>query len=189
LGSGIGVRDKARLGCSQRDGHVQSVGDKTRPPMGGQLPADDHARVDVQDKGKVGESGSGADVGEIRDPQPVRPGGAELALHQVRRPCGGPLVADGGEMPSSTDHPTHARIAHQASDAITSDVHTAVGEFQPGALLPVDPAVPGARGDDLRRQDDVSAIPSRRIALTGLAVVVARCGYPDLWSTLARPRA
>ena len=52
----------------------------------GQLPADDAAAVGIQHEGQIGDALPRAQVGQIGDPQGVRPIGDEVALHEIARP-------------------------------------------------------------------------------------------------------
>jgi len=51
----------------------------------GDAPADDAARKHIDDESHVYEPRPGRDVGEIGDPELIRPSGGELALDQIRR--------------------------------------------------------------------------------------------------------
>jgi len=70
------------------DRHVQRVQGQVGVEVLGQLPPDDHPRVDVDDERRVHPPGVGADVGDVGDPQLIRPLGDELAFHQVSGPLG-----------------------------------------------------------------------------------------------------
>ena len=56
----------------------------------GELPADDLAAVGVDHEGEEQDALPAAQVGEVGDPEPIRAGGAEVALDQV-----GPAVRRG----------------------------------------------------------------------------------------------
>jgi len=47
-------------------------------------PADDLAAVEVHDRGQIKPALLGLDVGDVGEPDPVRRGGDEVALEQVR---------------------------------------------------------------------------------------------------------
>src|SRR5260370_42518044 len=66
-------------------------------------PADDAPGEGIDDKGDVDEARPGCDVGEIRDPQHVRPRGLELPVDVVQRArrC---LVAGRGFDRLATEH-------------------------------------------------------------------------------------
>jgi hypothetical protein len=62
-------------------------------------------------------------VGDVGDPQSVRVGGVEAALHQVAGGAG-PRVADGGgQVPPSVD-PDQAGGGHQTGDPFPADADT-----------------------------------------------------------------
>src|SRR5467141_2675566 len=48
------------------------------------LPADDLAAVEVQDRGQIEPALISLDVGDVGEPDPVRRGGGEVAVEQVR---------------------------------------------------------------------------------------------------------
>jgi hypothetical protein len=58
----------------------------------GELPADDHPAVAVEDEAQVDEVVPGADVGDVGDPFLVRPGRDEVALREVAGPLDRGLV-------------------------------------------------------------------------------------------------
>ena len=81
--------------ASSPDHHLQGLQHEGGLHAGRGLPAEDAAGVDVDDERDVDHAVPGRHVGEVRDPQPVRPVRAEPALDQVRRP-GDVLVGDRG---------------------------------------------------------------------------------------------
>src|SRR5258708_29557139 len=90
-------------------------------------PADDLAAVEVHDRGQIKPALISLDVGDVGEPDPVRRGGDEVALEQVRgdREV---VTAVGGAHPSRPRHDGPDTVAaHQSLDA------TATG---PPALSP-----------------------------------------------------
>src|ERR1700726_1928283 len=80
-------------------------------------PADDLAAVEVHDRGQIEPSLIGLDVGDVGEPDPVRRGGDEVALEQVRgdREV---VAAIGGAHPSWPRHDGPDTVeAHQSLDA------------------------------------------------------------------------
>ena len=76
-------------------------------------PADDAPGVGVDDEGDVDEARPGRDVGEVRDPQRVRPRRLELPVDVVERARRG-LVADRGPAPACRGStPCRAHCPHQ----------------------------------------------------------------------------
>src|SRR5579863_2261488 len=87
LDAAIGVVDESAAadGPSIVQRLLQRVEDKAR--MGGARhpPADDPPGERVDDEGDIDEAGPGGDIGEVADPQRVRPRRLELALDLVER--------------------------------------------------------------------------------------------------------
>ena len=65
--------------------HLHSVQNQLCPQVVGHRPADDLAAPGIQHHGKVEEACRRRHVGDVGDPELVRPGRGELAIHQVRR--------------------------------------------------------------------------------------------------------
>jgi hypothetical protein len=78
----MGERDiGARPALAER--HLQRVEHERRAHVGSQLPTDDLARPDVDDKGEEDQALPAAQVGEIGDPKAVRTVRLEVALYEV----------------------------------------------------------------------------------------------------------
>src|SRR6202023_1095130 len=89
-------------------------------------PADDLAAVEVHDRGQIKPALISLDVGDVGEPDPVRRGGYEVALEQVRgnREV---VTAVGGAHPSWPRHDSPDTVAaHQSLDA-TAACPTALG--------------------------------------------------------------
>ena len=67
------------------EGHVQGVQNQLGSQMVGHRPADDPAAPDIHDDRQIEKSRRGRDVGDVGDPQLVRAGCLEVALHQIGR--------------------------------------------------------------------------------------------------------
>ncbi len=76
------ARRRRPLGVGER--HPQRVEDEVGAHVRGELPADDLAAVDVDDEAKNTSAFPAAQVGEVRDPELVAAGGAEVALRRGR---------------------------------------------------------------------------------------------------------
>jgi hypothetical protein len=63
----------------------QGIEDEPRMRRGADAPADDLAGIGVDDESDIDEALPGGDIGEIADPQHVRRGHPELAVHLVQR--------------------------------------------------------------------------------------------------------
>ncbi len=81
----------------------------------GELPADDHPAVHVEDERDVQPATPGRRVRDVREPQLVRSLGDELTLDEVRRPGRG-LVDDGGPALLSPLHTPDPQVGHESSD-------------------------------------------------------------------------
>lgn len=130
------------------DVHADRVEDQLGAQVIGHRPPDDSAGVSIDYDREVEEPFPGAQVGDVRDPQPVRCGGGELPPHQVR--CGrgrcgltAGLTAPApvGALDLSQPHQPGNRLAVPAVAAFVQ-----LGGEPPGA---VDAAVfrPGLPGD------------------------------------------
>ncbi|CAG6398084.1 hypothetical protein SCOCK_630029 [Actinacidiphila cocklensis] len=95
--------------------HLQGVQRQVGSHVGGGLPAHDPSGVRVQDERHVNPARPGPDVGQVGQPQLVRPLGDEAAVDQVGRPRGGRLRDDGAAA-LSTDDALDAQLAHQLLD-------------------------------------------------------------------------
>ena len=82
LAAGIGVVHELDVGAaaSTRQSHAQRVEDEVGAHVIGELPANDPAREDVDDEAEVDHALPAANVGEVRDPEPVGAVGAEMAI-------------------------------------------------------------------------------------------------------------
>jgi hypothetical protein len=65
---------------------LQSIQHQVRPHRSGDTPADDVASENIDDESHVREAAPGRHVGDVSDPQLIRPISHKLALHQVHRP-------------------------------------------------------------------------------------------------------
>lgn len=100
--------------------HVEGIEGKVGAQRGGHLPADHHAREDVEDERGVDAAGVRADVGQVGDPQLVRRCGDELALDQVGRPLGLGALAGGGFAGVLPGDAAQALGLHQPLDGAAS---------------------------------------------------------------------
>ena len=75
--------DQAALWLAQAGRHLERVHHELRSQVGGELPADDHAAVAVEDEGEVAEAVPGPEVGDVGDLLLVRAGRREVALQEV----------------------------------------------------------------------------------------------------------
>jgi hypothetical protein len=86
VAAAVGMRDELDIGTGaalvNRD--PQGVQDKLGAHVDGELPADDPARVGVQDEREEHHALPAAQVGQIAHPEPIRATRGEVALDQIR---------------------------------------------------------------------------------------------------------
>ena len=75
------------------DGLFKGIQNETGMGRPADAPPDDPTGIDVDNEGHIHKSCPGRDIGEVRNPQPVRSGRMELPVHLVERARRG-LVAD-----------------------------------------------------------------------------------------------
>jgi len=84
-------------------------------------PAHDPTRECVDDERDVDEALPSGDVGEVRDPQRVRPGRLELTVYLVER-TGSRAIADRRLGRLAANHALQAHVSHQSRDRAPSHV-------------------------------------------------------------------
>jgi len=143
-------------GFAAQPGHVQGVGDQLGAQMIGDRPAHHAAGEDIEDDRGVDPALTGAVLGDVGDPQPVRALGDEAAVDQVR-----PGRSRGpGPAPPATVNPLEPDQFHAAPDPFAA--HPAALAL---AQLGVDPAYPvGLARGGVDRGDGVGQL--RVIAIT-----------------------
>ena len=77
------MMDQSRGGPAMLERHLQGVNDELCAHVVGHRPAHDPAREDVLDGGQVEPALPGSEVGDVRDPEPVRPVSRERAIDKV----------------------------------------------------------------------------------------------------------
>src|SRR5215470_4877723 len=90
---------------------IERIQDQVSMHRAGNAPADDAARKHIDDEGHVDETRPGRDVGEIGDPELIRPHRGELALDQICR-IFRLVVADGGSALAPTHGPSQPKRSH-----------------------------------------------------------------------------
>jgi hypothetical protein len=158
----------ARLASRER--HPQRVKDEIGAHVGRELPADDAAAVDVDHEREEDQALPAAQVGEVRDPQRIRPVGGELALHEIGptdRSGVGDRGAPGLAAPLGA---LDAGRAHQPLDAVATDLDAFPAQRLPRPPVPVGVVVGRVQALDALQQplvaDDASG------SRTGGALVV-----------------
>ena len=100
-------------------------------------PADDPARIGVDDEGDIDEAGPGRDVGKIRHPQCIRPPGRELPVHEILRTLGR-RIADGRTHRLAPHHASQAHQLHESLDRAARDGHVLAVQLFPDLAGAVD---------------------------------------------------
>ena len=141
-------------------------------------PAHDPAGIGVDDEGDVDEAGPGRDIGEVGEPQHVRPWRLELAVDVIQRTWRG-LVADRGLDGFAADDPLQTHVPHQSRHCATGNIEAFALELSPDLAHAVDPEVLLEDAPDLDLQRGVLPGARRqlgRIAPLGHMGVVGRGG-------------
>ena len=119
--------------------------------VGGKLPAHDAPAPDVDHEAQEDEALPAAQVGEIRDPELVRPGCLEAPLDEIRQPahelglrC---LPALGAALGAADPG-----LAHEPGDAVTPDLVPGAAQREPGLARPVGLVVGQVQLTDQRQQ-------------------------------------
>ncbi len=153
------------------DRHFQRVEGQIRVEAGGDLPADDHAGVHVEDERGVLPAHAGAHVGQVGDPQLVRMFCGEVPFDQVTRASGlgcGP----GRARRLVTQQPAQPGLAHQPLDGAPGHSHTASAQLVPELASAVDAVV--LRVDPLDHRGQLLIPPGAGAGRSGLGGVVGR---------------
>jgi hypothetical protein len=126
-----------------------------------QLPAHDAAREDVDDEAEEHRALPAAQVGEVRDPQPIGPLGAEGALNEIGRTVGRGVGRGGAPRLAAALGALDGVGAHQPLDPVTPDRFAGPPERLPHPPIPAGVVVGRARLADDREQPLVLHGPSR----------------------------
>src|SRR3954453_4820545 len=101
-------------------------------------PAHDPAGIGVDHEGDVDKAGPGRDIGEVGEPENVRPWRLELAVDVIQRAWRG-LVADRGLDGFAADNPLQTHVPHQSRHRATGNIEAFALELPPD--LAIDPEV------------------------------------------------
>ena len=103
------------------DGHSQGVQGQVGVQAGGGLPAHDPPREDIGDEGDVDPPGERTHVGDVGDPQLVRPERAEMPFDEVGRALLSRRAAHGARGPGTADA-VQAQVCHEPFDGAPGHV-------------------------------------------------------------------
>ena len=135
---------------------LQRVEHEARMRRPRDAPADDAPGVDVDDEGDVDEAGPGRDIGEVRDPERIRPWRLELPVDVIQR-TRRRLVADRRPHRLAADHALQAQARISRSTVQRATIEAFALQLPPDLAHAVDAEV-------LRRRRAESRSPVRRPA-------------------------
>ena len=162
------------IGVALGNGHVECVQDQFGAQVLGHRPAHHPTRERVQDHREVQPALAGALLGDVSNPQPVRPGRHEVALHQVRCWRGVRVATRGAAAPAAM-HALQAVLAHQPGDALAADVDVqAQTQLGVDTRCAIGPTAARVNGADLLGEVGVVQGPPRRRP-SGPGVVAGAC--------------
>ena len=178
----LGVMDD-RGGASLSHRHVQRVEDQFGAQMVGHRPPHHPAAEHIEYDGQIQESRRSRDVGDIRDPQPVRGLGLEATLDEVRRGAPGGHDAwcaapcDGSPRPSLPHASVYLRQTREPpfpSDPLAAHRRALSGQLRVNPGRSVCPSAAFVNRPHARAQRLVRGLACR--ALTGAPRVVPARG-------------
>src|SRR5262247_1811380 len=161
---------------------LKRIQDQIRMHRAGDTPADDAARIHIDDESHVDEPRPGRDVCEIGDPELIRPNGSEQALDQISRIFR--LVAsDSGSAFATAHNPLQPERSHQSFDATAGDGDAIPSELPPNLAGTVDLEVIIIHAPDFTRNLSIASKARRfplRLSLSRFLFVVGRGGDRQL---------
>ena len=143
--------DRASVG----QGLLQGIQHEARMGRAAYPPADDPSRVGVDDKGDVDEALPSGDVGEVRQPQRVRPRCMELPVHPIER-TGNGGAADCGANLAATYGSLQAHPPHQPGHGASCGADALAAKLAPDFAHAIDAEVHLEHPSDLGDQDQVA---------------------------------
>jgi len=146
----------------------------------GDPPADNAAGECIDDEGHIDEPGPGRDIGEVADPEPVRRGRLELAVHPVERARRG-LVGDRRADRLAPDDALQAHGIHQPLHRAARHAEPFAQQLTPDLPRAVDLEVLIEHPQDMRLQGFVTPDARRRsFRAPPPRVMRVICGRGDL---------
>ena len=140
---------------------LQSIEHEARVGRARHTPADDTPGVGIDDKGDIDKARPGRHVGEVRDPERVRPRCLELPIDVVQRAwrC---LVADRGSDRPAADDTLQSHGLHQALDGAAGHALAFPPQLPPNLARAIDLEVLLEHAGDLRHQAGIALRPCRQ---------------------------
>ena len=136
----IGMMDQARLGPTVIKRHLERVEDELGAHVIGHRPAHDPAREDILNRRQVEPALPGSEIGDVRDPEPVRTVGGERAVDEVLADAD-PRHADRGAAAPAPDQAADAqRRASAARHACARRARRRRGPARHGCAATIDAA-------------------------------------------------
>ena len=143
-----------------RDGLLERIVDQRLAQRPVQRPSDDLAAPGIQDHRKVQETGPRRDVGDVGNPQLVRPTGREVALHQIgRRTASRSALCSHDPAPSA--HARDTGAPHQARHTLATYGDAPLAQLGVDARRPAGPSRGLVHGSDHPQQVPVSGCMGR----------------------------
>jgi hypothetical protein len=156
------VGDQAAGWLTEAVGDLERVEDGLGTHVAGELPADDHAAVAVEDEGEIAEAVPGPDVGQIGDPLLVRAGRSEITLEQIAGPFDRGLVRDRRPLLAAAELADERVLAHHPGDLVAPGLDLAPLQLLPRLAGAVDATAAGPGRLDRREQLAVGEFARRR---------------------------
>jgi hypothetical protein len=147
-------------GLLERIEHEAGVSGARHPP------ADDATRIGVDHEGAIDESGPGCDIGEIADPQRVRPRRLELPIDPIER-ARDSLVTGCGLERLAPDSALQAHGSHQARHRAAGDRDLLPVELAPDLAHAIDAEVRLEHAPDLGLQGRIALGAARQLLRVG----------------------
>ena len=116
--------------------HAQCVEHQRGAHVGGKLPAHHAPAEDVDHEAQEDDALPAAQLGEVRDPELIRPGRSETPFDEIRQP---PQKLGLGCLPALATAlgAAHPGLAHDAGDVVTADLDSGAAQRFPGLARPV----------------------------------------------------
>lgn len=116
----------------QRVAHESGV----RPARGAPVP--DPAGTGVGGEGDVDKAGPGRDIGQVGEPQNVRPWRLELSIDVIQQVMARRFVADRSLDGFAADPPLQTHVPHQSRHGATGNIEAFALELRPDLAHAVD---------------------------------------------------
>jgi hypothetical protein len=159
--------------------HFQRIERQAGPHVISDLPAHDHAGIQVDNESRIRKAAGRLDVGNVRHPAAVRRSGGEVPLQQVSGPLLPGRARDRGPRPLLPGRSARdAQLAHQPLHRAPGYLDAFPVQLPPHFPSPVNPPpFLFPHPHDLRLQFLIPRVPRRRLLLSFLRRVIRRRRY------------